>query len=206
LLLEVESLNDTWRANRTRVAAYALTGEPDKALPFARRLTEQAPEKTASWHHLAEVCRLLKQYDEAERAAFRALEIEPDCLDAHLDLASIYYEQKRPELALEQLDRAVRIDPDSHRAWGIRALVCGQLENMDEAIDSIRQAIRLKPDEAKYHGNLGTYLYLKGDHAGAVAALEGYLELRPGDEQTRRQVEGLKAALGPAVSRPASGP
>ncbi len=55
----------------------------------------------------------------------------------------------------------------------------------DQALEHLNAAVALEPDDPTIHGELGIAHALKGDSAGAAAAMERALEIAPDDSWTR---------------------
>jgi O-antigen ligase/Tfp pilus assembly protein PilF len=58
----------------------------------------------------------LKRYKPAEIALKEALKIDPDFINAHYGLASVYLKENKTEEALKELQKIIEIDPDSIQA------------------------------------------------------------------------------------------
>jgi tetratricopeptide (TPR) repeat protein len=100
-----------------------------KALPFARRATELAPDEPLCWTTLALVHYRLGQWSAAAEAARRSIRLNPEgaAPDDWLILAMCDHQLRRPESAHENLERANRritdhAGPDTSPAADLRAL------------------------------------------------------------------------------------
>jgi hypothetical protein len=103
--------------------------DPGKALPFARRATELAPEDSLCWTTLALVEYRLGQWSAAAEAAFRSIRLNPERAAPYdwLIVAMCDHELGRPDTAHENLERANRLvadhaGPDTSSAADLRAL------------------------------------------------------------------------------------
>jgi hypothetical protein len=112
---------------------YATAPEPSrdtrKALPFARRATELAPDEPLSWTTLALVDYRLGQWSAAAEAARRSIRLNTESAVPYewLILAMCDHQLRRPESARENLKRANRriandAGPDTSPAAELRAL------------------------------------------------------------------------------------
>ena len=68
-------------------------GEPATALDKLKNAVEQSPEALAAWHALAEINFQLRNFDEALKAAERALALSPDDLFINTTLSRIWMEK-----------------------------------------------------------------------------------------------------------------
>jgi tetratricopeptide (TPR) repeat protein len=84
--------------------------DPRKALPFARRATELAPDEPLCWNTLALVDYRLGQWSAAAQAARYSIRLNPEGAAPYdwLILAMCDHQLRRPESAQENLDRAIR--------------------------------------------------------------------------------------------------
>jgi tetratricopeptide (TPR) repeat protein len=103
--------------------------DPRKALPFARRATELAPDEPLCWNTLALVDYRLGQWSAAAEAARRSIRLNPEGTAPYdwLILAMCDHQLRRPESAHENLERANRriadhAGPDTSPAADLRAL------------------------------------------------------------------------------------
>jgi tetratricopeptide (TPR) repeat protein len=95
------------------------------------------------------------------------------------NLASVYYEMQRYDLALRYLDRSLEVDPVYHYTHFSRGEVLIHLSRYDEAIAEFKKAIELKPDRIEYYRNLGANLANLGRNREAVEVLQEGLKEDP---------------------------
>ena len=82
----------------------------------------------------------------AEKAFLRAVEIDDDFVDAHRNLARLYFVQEKFEQARAQYVRVLRLDPRDLDTYVQIALVHTELGNFQEAIQSLEAARRQTGD------------------------------------------------------------
>jgi tetratricopeptide (TPR) repeat protein len=94
-----------------------LRARSDEDLAEARRLFESVtaanPDYAPAWAALAITADVLDDHDPAERFALRALELDPDNVDALTALGAVYRDTQRWEQAAAAFERAMALDPDS---------------------------------------------------------------------------------------------
>ena len=95
-------------------------------------------------------------------------------VDAQMDLAARYWDQRRDDQALEILGR-IRTPSARHRM----ALVYQRLGRYPEAIAVLEGLVREHPQEAAYLKDLGICEYLSGRTGAAIRDLERSLRLAP---------------------------
>jgi WD40 repeat protein len=103
--------------------------DPRKAMPFAHRATELAPDEPLCWTTLALVDYRLGEWSAAAEATSRSIRLNPDGAAPYdsLILAMCEYKLRRPESAQKNLERAKRriaahLGPDTSSSADLRAL------------------------------------------------------------------------------------
>lgn len=79
----------------------------------------------------------------------RAVEIDPDYMEAHNNLGCRYLQSGENELALEHLQKAVKLDPSAAQTQTNLAIAFIQLNRLGEAETTARRAIELGDTSAK---------------------------------------------------------
>jgi type IV pilus assembly protein PilF len=72
-----------------------------------------------------------------------------------LELASGYYQEGKPEVALDELKQVMAADPTLGDAYNLRGLVYMRLGDNRQAEDSFRRALAINPRDANAHHNQG---------------------------------------------------
>jgi len=142
-------------------------------------------------------------------------------LQAHLDLARGYLEQRDFNRALEPLAKALEIDPRSAEANTLMAVLYQSQGEPSLAEQYYRQALRHEPRHAMALNNYGTFLYSQGRFEDALEPLRklvqdpnyreravayqnlGLTELKVGNTQRAR--EAFERALSFNTVLPRSG-
>lgn len=157
---------------------------------IARYFIEQQTSQTlsrASWH------------------LQRALELDPDYLDALVGLCDVYLLQadiggRSYESALQQcqpiLERAGKTEPQSADSLVSRGLLALGHELNDEALAFFEQALRLDSDHVNALKWSGTLLREQGEYDRALARHAHAATFAPGSRSIQRQVGLSLLALG----------
>jgi tetratricopeptide (TPR) repeat protein len=107
----VEIFPDSWRGNHNLAVESFQARGFETGLLHARRAVELRPEAAQSWDYLGLNAALLGRFEEAERAYFTALELEPDAPIVFEHVARLYLSQGMDEKALPWLEEIVRRSP-----------------------------------------------------------------------------------------------
>ena len=114
----------------------------------------------------------------------RAIKLDKDYAQAHLELGRALLVQGKAEDALASIRRALELDgteAEAHSALGVGLLATGDLEN---AVVALVKAAELEPKSAARHSNAGTALVAAGRLADGIKAYEMALRLAPKDPGT----------------------
>jgi tetratricopeptide (TPR) repeat protein len=130
-----------------------------------------------------------RRYDEAIREYREALRLEPAYALWSSNLGRAYLLTGRPDEARRAFETALSLSPDlaaAHHQLGFLLVTRGEL---DLAILHFEAALRSEPDDPEVHFNLGLALRQKGRAAEAAGQFRRALEIAPGFEPARRQLE-----------------
>lgn len=161
-------------------------------------------------HYNLANARLVQGKHDAAIAHFRtALESMPKSVEAHTNLAVALEAQGKLDEAIEHFRVAASLDAGSahtreNLANGLLARGAALLESgkPHEAAEELRAALALLPNSVETHNNLGIALASQGKLDEAIAHFHRALELRPGFEDARRNLEtALKATKAQRISR-----
>lgn len=122
----------------------------------------------------------------------RALEINPNDVEAHVNLGNLLDDSGDRQGAIEEYRAALRLDanhPQAHRNLGLTYWRAGKLK---EAEKEEREAVRLKPDYLAARGTLVEILIDRKDYDDAFTELRGAIEL-----DRKSAVDGIRSSLLP---------
>jgi hypothetical protein len=137
-----------------------------------------------------------RRLPEARTAFERAIEIQPDCVSAHVNYSGILRQLGRPGEALEASDRAIALQPDFAPAHCNRGLALNDLDRPLEAIQSYDRALALDPGFAAAHGNRGKALQALDRTEEALAAYQRVTSLQPDAAQAHLNAGHAHLLLG----------
>jgi tetratricopeptide (TPR) repeat protein len=97
------------------------------------------------------------EFTRAERAFLKAIELNGDFVEAHRNLARLYYVQKKFEKAEAEYSQVMRLDPGDLDNYVQMALVATELGNFQEAIRYL-EAAKQKTGNAEIIRKLDGYI------------------------------------------------
>jgi DNA-binding winged helix-turn-helix (wHTH) protein/TolB-like protein/Tfp pilus assembly protein PilF len=119
------------------------------------------------------------QFDRADAEFRRAIELDPNSLDARIGYSYLLAIRRQLNAAIDQARRAQELDPLSASAAVTLGMCLDMAGRTDEATRSLRETLRLYPDliPAKLH--LGLVLSRTGHADEAAAVLRDAIRARP---------------------------
>lgn len=149
-------------------------GELAERIPLPSPIADRVPsipQRTAEeWFHLAVELDPTSP-DEARQAYERALEADPDLVDAHVNVGRLYHEAKDSIRAETHYRAALARAPNDAIAYFNLAVLLDDLGRHPEALAAYQQAIAADPDFADAHYNLGLLHESMGKRSEAIEHL-----------------------------------
>lgn len=191
-----------------------LSRQPDsleRAIRRFERAIEQDSSYALAWAGLADARILLASYSagespsswsgsmatalpEAERAARRALSLDPELAEAHASIGNLHtMQQLLPEkqsygpAALRHLRRAVDLKPSYGQAQHWLGMVLKLLGRPEHGLEHLRLAVELSPDNRAAHWEFVNGLLANGKYEEAVKKTRRLKEIFPNDQSFAMQ-------------------
>lgn len=124
-----------------------------------------------------------------------ATRLEPNHIEAHLNLGIAYADAGELDQAVQELDAAYRLDPyneDAKReyveALNERGTKASEQGDSARAVSDWKLALEIDPDNADAHFNLALNLVDQGDLASAEIHLRAAIKAEPYDLETRYEL------------------
>jgi TolB-like protein/Tfp pilus assembly protein PilF len=171
-------------------ARHRLNSRNEQALRESRQLLEQAlehdPEYAAAWSALAVVLNLVpvyasgepeKTFESAEKAARRAMELDPAMAEPVTVLASLN-EMRGDWVEADRLyEKALALDPEDPTSQYWRAIMLVRAGYLVEAGPHLQRALALNPTNGAVHRWVGMHHGAQGRFAPALAEVAKSEEL-----------------------------
>jgi type IV pilus assembly protein PilF len=93
-----------------------------------------------------------------------------------LQLAIGYYQERKYDVALDEIKQAIAADPDSADAHGVRALIYAAMNETALADQSFQRALQLAPRNPELANNYGSFLCQNGKAEQGIALFETALK------------------------------
>ncbi|MDZ4254079.1 MAG: tetratricopeptide repeat protein [Sulfuritalea sp.] len=118
---------------------------------------------------------------DSEACYLEALEIEPDCAEAHFKLGNIFSTRGQLTEAAACYRRAIDIAPDYVKAHYNLGNTLRDLSRLAEAETCYRRAVGIDPGYTAAHNNLGAMLMYQARHDEAETCFRSVLRILPID-------------------------
>lgn len=111
---------------------------------------------------------------------------------SNFERARLLYEQRRYDLAIQELQQALALDPDNASCHSLLALCLAEQKQNAAAIAAIDQAIRLSPNYAGCHFIKAGILRDQGKLVAARGAIAEALRLEPEDADNYARLAAIQ--------------
>ena len=203
----IKYLNQATTLDPNHYPSFYLTGviqsqkrnflEAEKAF---RKCLELKPDQAEAHLRLGYVYEQMNELDKAEEEYKKAYAINGSA-ESLINLAKLYYDQKKLDLALETIQHVTQKDGRSFAAFNLQGVVLNQLGRYPEAISSFQNALRIDPHSDMARINLAVALINTGNFKEARELLEKTLErvkdqnLRERIHEFLKKIEGLESVF-----------
>lgn len=135
-------------------------------------------------------------YPKCERAARRAIELDPRLVEGHASLASLLGHANRLDEAQREFDRALEIDPGYVPALYWSAIQVTALGRIEDALEMVQRARRYDPLSVTVEIVYGNVLFFARRGEEALRHYQRAIELEPKMPWTHMRLALCKASLG----------
>ncbi len=193
-------------ADPTAPEGYAITGmaldwlagatrQPElitQALAYVLRALDINEDFADAHAFLAEVYTDQGRYKEAEQAAQKALELDPDNYKAYRNYGSALEVQGYYDDAAKQLETAMRLNPKLPYLRIQLARLYFALDEINDAMDLLLEAVQITGGDPQSYYWLGVgYLQYQGDYPAARSNFETCVEVDPNYRPCWERLGGL---------------
>ncbi len=200
-LVEAPGVSAEASAEITAMASDAIAamkeGRDADAIQMFNQILVNLPNCSDCYYNLGVAYANQKQYDEAEGAFQRTVQLAPDNADAYTGLANLYNIQQKFDLAAEAGAKAAELGTgggDNAQAVYNQGVILWNAGNFAAAKTQFEAAIAADPTMAMAHYQLGMANLNLGMVPEARQAFEGYLEAAP-DGDKAAEVNGFLQQL-----------
>lgn len=168
-----------------------------EALVWVQQAVAAEDDKAAYYLLQGEVFSALRQFSDAEASLRRAVELQPDLVRAHFQLAVLFLRDEKHRQAATALERVVAVEPGNLRARLLLGNVyCLQLNLDSLALQQFTAVAEADPRYPAVHFGLGRLLFRQGRDREAVEHFISELEAGPEHAEARFHLAKALLKLG----------
>jgi cytochrome c-type biogenesis protein CcmH/NrfG len=159
--------------------------------------TQANPDSAQAQFDLGNTYAAAEQWEQAQAAYQKAIELDPNFQSAYANLGVVYYQLEKLDLAASQYQKALELKPDDGDvAYNLGALYLQQAllnsnppnpELVKQAIDQLQHAIELDPDLAEPYFSLGVAYNTLNQKEEAIKAFKTFLSHNDGKDARAAQ-------------------
>lgn len=148
--------------------------------PLARKVHKILSRSAEQWFEMALASDAEPETRPEAVAAYRhVLELEPEWVEAHINLGVALYHLRQLEDSQRAFGAALALDPRNPMAHFNLGCVLDELGELEESIEHLRQAVRAMPAHADAHFNLALGYEKRGENQRAREHWASYLHYEP---------------------------
>ena len=159
-------------------------GDLEDAMEKIQKAITAIPNQAIFYNSLGNVLKLNNKSEQAERAYFSALEIDPRLHEAHHNLGKLFEKNGNLENAKYHLTEAIHSSPTSFESNFSLARILLKLGKFVEAVNFFQQALKFEPENADLFNGLAFALEKVGRLDDSIQFYEKSLKLKPNEVAT----------------------
>jgi len=129
---------------------------------------------------LGAVYGVLRDFNAAEKCCRKALQLNPDFSEAHLNLGNVLKAQSRYRKAIASYREAIRCRSDYLSAYHCLGNLYREVMMHDKAVETFRIGLKISPDNPSVLYDLANTYKARGEIVEAVRCFQRVLALNPG--------------------------
>jgi Flp pilus assembly protein TadD len=171
-------------------------GRPEEALAEYRLALEARPRSAPALNNLGALLQSMGREADALAAWRDAVRADPEYANARYNLGNALAARGAFAEAVPHFREAARLQPGDAGALGNLGAALLAAGRAEEAQGALEHAVALDPRSLNARFNLAKALLARGRAQDALRQLEEARRIAPADEDTRRELEALRARLG----------
>jgi len=171
--------NEQIDALKAQGAALLRNNRLTEAKALFTRICEIQADDAQVWYMLSSINGRLGNMDEAEDSCRRAIALEPNHSEAHVNLGNVLFYRGSLEEAIGHYQTALGLNPGNALALCNLGNVLSALGRQDEAAAQYQAAIRLNPASFEAYYNLGNTHLARRNYAEAAEHFRHAIRLNP---------------------------
>jgi tetratricopeptide (TPR) repeat protein len=171
-------------------------GRPEEALAEYRLALQARPRSAPALNNVGALLQSMGREADALAAYRDAVRADPEYANARYNLGNALAARGAFAEAVPHFREAARLQPEDAGALGNLGAALLAAGHAGEAQGALERAVALDPASLNARFNLAKALLARGRAREALRQLEEARRIAPGDEDTRRELDALRARLG----------
>lgn len=148
-------------------------------ISHAERLAKIYPKSFQLWNIYGAAAARLEQFDRAQTAFQKAVQLQPNSPDAHLNIGNVFKEKGNFEMAIKAYDNAISLQPANPQAHYNKAAALKGSTRLAEAIEAYDKVLSFSANNIDALYNKANALKEFGNLSAAVETYDKILSLKP---------------------------
>ena len=188
----LESKEDFVESIMVLAALLMERGRGAEAVEVVERLVHLNEASYLAHNYLGLAQHQVEDWDGARRSFSRALELQPDYVEALVNLSVLEWGQEDADLALDYLERAAELEPDNRDVIVNIGLIYAEVGNADMALKLFREYVQYHPEDVEVMTFLVDLLMQNEEMEEARQVARRILEVQPQHAKARAIVESSR--------------
>jgi Tfp pilus assembly protein PilF len=137
-----------------------------------------------------------REISKAVQAYQKAVEIDPNYIEAYNNLGVIYQELGNFDKALQAYQKALEINPRYEKTLNNLGILFFLSERYEQSIEAFEKALAINPDNVESHINLGILFKKRGQVDRAIESYQKALTINPLNGETHYNIGLLYEQMG----------
>ncbi len=195
---EIKSHPEESEAHLLLGQIYAVEDRRAESIQELSRAIELRPDSAISYNMLGTALSRFAEFDPARKAYEQAVTLDPNLVDARINLGMACAQANDMKGAIEQLTRAIELHPGGPGAARSHYLLAKIYESDDsqKAIHELEAASRIDPRDQQTWLRMGVLKSESGDQSGALTALQRAVACDPRDAESQYELGSEYLAAG----------
>lgn len=197
---EIKSHPEESEAHLLLGQIYALEERRADSIQELSRAVELCPDSATSYNMLGSALSRFAEFEAARKAYEQAVALDPNLVEARINLGMSLAQANDMNGAVEQLTKAIELRPGGPSAARSHYLLAKIYESEDtqKAIHELETATRLDPKDQQTWLHMGVLKSESGDQSGALTALHRAVACDPRDAESQYELGSEYLAAGDA--------
>ena len=183
----LEIKQDIPEAYSTMGRAYIEIGNNEEGINNLRKAVEIEPSYSVGWYNLgfalSKIGNVDKAVDEEIESYKKAIDLNPNMIEALIELGRTYFLNKYFYESIKVLERAKLIEPNNHKILVLLGISYSKINELSKSIQCLKEAEKLKPNDFEIKNVIGLIYGKAKDFEKAIESFNNALKIEPNNSE-----------------------